>query len=697
MNGAAGHPQVTVTLQASAGELSSLGLRDLLGIAEAHPWRAATVAGTWILVLILSVVTGLQVEANDWTAIPLQMGGFQVYVTPYPPLFFCTLLLFWMGFLWAFIPAYLATLFLSLHAGMAFGWAVLFAFSDIVGLAFLAIAYRSTGMGFNLRSWPSIGFFLGTSFVAALAGASGSFIWSHTRDLSAVETFAVWEGWWLGAFLQTALFCGPLLFFLTPAVARLKVRWFGPAVHHRRGPMLLTIAVALSVFLVSAFLLGISQLSRLRLANQVAEGYSANQLLEFADAALLHLSLVGVLLIFACGLGFLGLTMRWNRELAREVRVRTRILEQGRKRIRQIINLIPHVIFARDEAGDFVFANRATSRILGHSANELASSDKYQSLRNNPQLRLFGDKEQAVFGGEEQDTEEIEILTNAAGEERKMRTSRLLLGSSEAQRAAVVTVAVDVTDQEQTEERLNSLVAELAVKNRELESFTYTVSHDLKSPLITIRGFAREMARQLEAGHVEDLQDDLERIQKASQRMHKLLDGLLVLSRSGRLSGPKQQVDMNALVGEVVEIMRGQVLEAGAEIEVAPELPPAHGDPVRLYELMQNLVENAIKFVRPDVKARVRIGCDEFESETRYFVADNGVGIDPDDRERVFGLFEQLGSNSDGTGIGLALARRILEVHGGRIWIESDPETGGTRFVFVLPRAAEAGRGETRS
>ncbi len=624
----------------------------------------------------------------------MRLGGFEAYVTPYPPLIFCTLLLFWMGFLWAFVPAYVATLVLSLYSGMEPGWAALFAFSDIVGLAFLAIAYRSTGIGFDLRSLPSIGFFAGSAFIASLAGASGSFIWSHTKGLTAVETFAVWEGWWLGGFLQTFLVCGPILFLLTPTVARLKLRWFGQAVHHQRGPLLLTVAVVLSVFLVSAFLLGNAHLSRLRLATQMAEGYTATQLLGFADAALVNLSLVGTMLIVACGLGFLGLTTRWNRELAREVRVRTRILEQSRKRIRKIINLVPHVIFARDEAGDFVFANRATSRTLGHSADELASSDKIRSLRNNPQLSKLKEKEQAIFAGEQQGAEIVEVLTNAAGEERKLRTSRLLLDMSEAQRAAVVTVAVDVTDQELAEERLNALVAELAVKNRELERFTYTVSHDLKSPIITIRGFAREMARQLEAGHVEDLQDDLERIQKAARRMHKLLDGLLVLSRSGKLSGPKQQVDMGALAAEVVEIMQGQIDASGAEITVAPELPPAHGDPVRLFELVQNLLENAIKFARPGEPPRIRIGCEEFESENRYFVADNGVGIDPDDRERVFGLFEQLGANGDGTGIGLSLARRILEVHGGRIWIEADAETGGSRLVFVLPTAGAISRSD---
>lgn len=231
----------------------------------------------------------------------------------------------------------------------------------------------------------------------------------------------------------------------------------------------------------------------------------------------------------------------------------------------------------------------------------------------------------------------------------------------------------------------------------ELERFTYTVSHDLKSPIITIRGFAKEMARQLEAGNVEILREDLGRIEKASARMQKLLDGLLVLSRSGKLSGPKQRVNINSLIEEVIEIMQGQISESGVVISVAEGLPDASGDPVRLFELIQNLLENAIKFNAQEPKARVIIGCEQFDSENRYFIEDNGDGIDPDDRERIFGLFEQAHQTDSGTGIGLALARRILEIHEGRIWVEAARELGGSRFVFVLPAAAASSSGKARA
>ncbi|NNF51085.1 MAG: PAS domain S-box protein [Gammaproteobacteria bacterium] len=682
--------RVTVSVQAPLGELSTLGISDLSSVPAPHRWRTVAVLSFWFLFLAASIGTGILVIESDLSAIPVKFAGFDAFVTIYPPLIFCTLLLFWMGFLWAFVPAYLATFLIAVYSSMPVGWAALFAFSDTVGLVFLAIAYRSTGMGFDFRNITTVGFFVLASFVASLAGATGSFIWSHTQGLSAMETFAVWEGWWLGGFLQSVLICGPVLFLFTPAVTRLKFRWFGNAVRHERGALMLTIAVILAVLLICAFALGNAYLSRLRLVSQVAEGYSADQVMAFANSALVNLATISVLLIVASGLGFLGLTARWNKELRREVRVRTRLLEQSRKRVSAIINLVPHMIFAREAGGDFVFANRATARTLGQSASELRDTESISLPDVSEQLDRLAEKDAQVFAGSGDSTDSTEVLRDATGEERKLRISRVLLEMDDANSPAVLSVAVDVTDQERAEARLTALVAELADKNLELERFTYTVSHDLKSPIITIRGFAREMARQLEAGTPEELREDLARIEKASARMQKLLDGLLVLSRSGKLSGPKQRVNMNRMVAEVIEIMQGQISETKAKIRVAEELPDVSGDPVRLFELVQNLLENALKFNAKGTAPEVIIGCEHIDAENRYFIEDNGVGIDPDDRERIFGLFEQVGQSDKGTGIGLSLARRILQVHGGTIWVEPARELGGARFVFVLPAAASA-------
>ncbi len=681
---------MTATLQHQHGEFSTLGVRDLLSLPRGLRWRSYVAIAFWLAVFALSIVTGLWMVASDLTALPLKLGPIEAYVTVYPPLALCTFLLFWMGFVWAIVPAYAATFVIAIYTGMPVAWAAFFAFSDTVGLAFLAIAYRSTGARFNVRDPGSIGFFVVAAFISALAGSTGSFVWSHTHKLSAVEAFAVWEGWWLGGFLQTLLICGPLLFLLTPAVARLKTRWFGRAVRHSRGAALLTVATLISMLLVCAFVVASAQLSRLRLEQQMREGYAPARLLEFASSALSNTAWMSAILVITGGLGFLALAARWSRELEQEVGVRTRLLVRSRTRTRRIIDLIPHMIFARDESGRFVLANKVTARTLGKKVSELENSGARALAIELPYLAALSRAERQVFASGEDSGETVEVIFDAAGDERRMRVARIMLDDDDEGSKIVLTVAVDVTEQEAVEAQLKELVDELADKNRELERFAYTISHDLKSPLVTIRGFSREVARQIQIGDLAAVEQDLGRIDNATSRMQKLLDGLLLLSRSGKLSGPKQPVDMNHLVSEVIEILHGQIELSSAEIMVDPGLPGVKGDPVRLFELVQNLLENAMKFRAPDRALKIRIGCDQVDGENHYYVEDNGRGVSPDGRAKIFSLFEQLESGDAGTGIGLSLAKRIIEIHGGRIWVEEARTAAGARFVFVLPPAEKA-------
>jgi signal transduction histidine kinase len=232
-----------------------------------------------------------------------------------------------------------------------------------------------------------------------------------------------------------------------------------------------------------------------------------------------------------------------------------------------------------------------------------------------------------------------------------------------------------------------SLVVELEAKNAELERFTYTVSHDLKSPLITLRGFLGYMESDARAGNVPRLLADIERLVDATDKMRRLLDELLELSRIGRLLNPPQRVSFAEIARETVELVRGRLDQRGVVVEIGGELPMLYDDRARLIEVVQNLVDNAAKFMGEQARPRVEIGARDGADAPVMFVRDNGVGIPPRHRERVFRLFEKLDPESDGTGVGLALVKRIVELHGGRIWVEpSDP--AGATFCFTLPRAS---------
>ncbi|MEM7583672.1 MAG: ATP-binding protein [Acidobacteriota bacterium] len=224
---------------------------------------------------------------------------------------------------------------------------------------------------------------------------------------------------------------------------------------------------------------------------------------------------------------------------------------------------------------------------------------------------------------------------------------------------------------------------ELEAKNAELERFTYTVSHDLKSPLVTIKGFLGLLQKNLSQGNLDRADSDIQRVLGAANTMAQLLSELLELSRIGRQVNPSESVDLGELVREAAELVSGAA--ADCEIVIAPDLPLVLGDRVRLLEVYQNLLTNAAKFMGDQEVPRVEVGAERQADGWRCHVHDNGMGIKVDYHEKIFGLFERLDGSIEGTGIGLALVKRIIEFHGGHIWVESPGEGRGATFFFTLP------------
>ncbi len=226
-------------------------------------------------------------------------------------------------------------------------------------------------------------------------------------------------------------------------------------------------------------------------------------------------------------------------------------------------------------------------------------------------------------------------------------------------------------------------------KNTELDRFAYTVSHDLKSPLITIQAYAGMIIQDMEAGKYERAQDDMKRIEGAAGKMNDLLDDLLKLSRAGKMMGQPSPVDMNRLVKDVSQQLSGSIAESSVKISIQPDLPPVFGDRTRIAEVVQNLIENAIKYMGDQASPLIEIGTRQDGKEPAFFVRDNGKGIDPSHHEKVFGLFDKLDAKSKGTGVGLALVNRIIEAHGGQVWVESEGTGYGSTFYFTLPGGSD--------
>lgn len=246
-------------------------------------------------------------------------------------------------------------------------------------------------------------------------------------------------------------------------------------------------------------------------------------------------------------------------------------------------------------------------------------------------------------------------------------------------------VLVQQMELSRAETTLAAYRKEIEASNAEMARFTYAVSHDLRSPLITIMGFLGLLEEDAKAGTLDQFDHYIGRIGAAATKMQQLLDELLRLSRVGRLDTPHERIDMDALLQEVLEVVEGRLQQHDIQVQVAP-LPPAWGVPLRIHEVLQNLLDNAAKALAETTPPReIRIHAREGGESPVYCVQDNGIGIDPRFQDKIFQLFEKLNPKTDGSGMGLALVKRIMEVHGGDIWVESEGVGHGTTFCFTLP------------
>ncbi|MEI7838141.1 MAG: ATP-binding protein, partial [Planctomycetota bacterium] len=284
------------------------------------------------------------------------------------------------------------------------------------------------------------------------------------------------------------------------------------------------------------------------------------------------------------------------------------------------------------------------------------------------------------------------IIRRAIDDDRVVAANAAPIRDDKGNVVAGIVVFVDITDRVQAEESLRLQSEELARANTEVTRFVYTVSHDLKSPLVTIKTFLGYMEKDLASNDTERMAKDMAYAHTAADKMSGLLDELLELSRVGRKVAPFAEVPLQAIVKEAMDLVAGRIAQRGVSVEVTAGPILLFGDRRRLMEVYQNLLDNAAKFMGDQPTPRVEIGAEVNDDETVLFVRDNGIGIDPRHKARLFGLFEKLNPHTEGHGMGLAMVRRIVEMHGGKIWVESDGVGKGTTFRFTLAKATVTGK-----
>ena len=239
----------------------------------------------------------------------------------------------------------------------------------------------------------------------------------------------------------------------------------------------------------------------------------------------------------------------------------------------------------------------------------------------------------------------------------------------------------------ENEKKLGDALAELADKNTELETFVYTVSHDLKTPIVTIEGFIGALREDFGPLIDEQAEKYLDYMSDASRKMERLIKDLLDLSRIGRLPEQKVEFPFNDLMKKVLKIVQPHLDEGGVSLNIENGLPLIYGEMERLGQVMENLLINSVKYMGKDNPSpRIDVGVLDQNGRQVFFVKDNGIGIEKEYHEKIFEIFQRLPSGKkfgEGTGVGLAIVKRIIEHHGGNIWLASEPGKG-TTFFFTL-------------
>lgn len=374
------------------------------------------------------------------------------------------------------------------------------------------------------------------------------------------------------------------------------------------------------------------------------------------------------------------------------------LLREREQQFRTLAENTPDTIARFDSDGRYLYVNRAIEELQGQPAQTYVGTRVGEVTRQQGWLvesesaGAFREAVLKVFAqGVRQDIE-VPVASRSGP---RIHSFRIVPERNpDGVITSVLTISRDITEIRAAEAALKQINAtlearvaartlELQEANRELEKFAYTVSHDLRTPLRAIDGFVHLIMENERSRLSEEGRSMLDRISSAGIRLGKLIDDILEYSRASQRQLAVLPVNMTALVQETVAAIRPQYPRSVVSVA---QLPEARGDPTMLRQVLENLIGNAFKFSSRASEAHVEIGAHDDDGKTVYYVADNGIGFDTRYSDKLFGVFERLHAQLDypGTGVGLAIVKRLIERQGGRVWAESEPSAGST-FYFTLP------------
>jgi PAS domain S-box-containing protein len=367
------------------------------------------------------------------------------------------------------------------------------------------------------------------------------------------------------------------------------------------------------------------------------------------------------------------------------VQARTQELQKLKSRYESILNCAGEGIYGLDGQGRTTFVNPATAKITGWKVDELVGKSESEVFHRRQN------------GDQQSDGRDYQLFYRKDGSNFPAEYIRTPIKEKDKEVGAVV-IFKDITERKRAEEALNRKAAELARSNAELEQFAYVASHDLQEPLRKIQAFGDRLKTKCDAVNLQEGRDYLERMQSAAARMQTLINDLLTFSRVISASQPFVPVDLNAVTKGVLSDLEVRIEQNKAKLEVG-DLQTIEGDPLQMRQLLQNLIGNALKFKKADVQPEIKINArilkspfagtpeeDPYAEQCEVTIQDNGIGFDEKYLDKIFAMFQRLhGRNEyEGTGVGLAVCRRITDRHGGTITARSKPGEGAT-FIVTVP------------